>query len=80
MLALAFIPINDVEKAFEELLDTEYYKELDDFLRSLVNYFEDTRKQERKNSIFSIQMWNCYETTKYIDNQKQINLSKVIRN
>jgi len=26
--ALAFIPINEVEKAFEKLLDSEYYKEL----------------------------------------------------
>ncbi|KAF0773857.1 Uncharacterized protein FWK35_00003108 [Aphis craccivora] len=56
--------------------------ELENFLRSLVNYFKDTligrptRRQRRRNSIFSIQMWNCYETTKYIYNQKQINQSK----
>jgi len=39
---LVFVPINDVEKAFEELLDSEYYKENEDFLQPIVDYFEDT--------------------------------------
>jgi hypothetical protein len=71
LLALAFLPINNVKKAFEELLDSEYYKEHEDFLQLIVDYFEDrwigrpTRKQGRRNSIFSIQMWNCYEATKH---------------
>jgi hypothetical protein len=35
-----------------------------------INYFEDTigrstQRKERRNSIFSIQMWNCYEATKH---------------
>jgi len=69
--ALAFVPINDVEKSFEELLDNEYYKENEDFLQPIVDYFENTwigrptRRQGRRNSIFSIQMWNCYEATKH---------------
>jgi hypothetical protein len=37
----AFLPTNDVEKAFEELLDSEYYKEHEYFLQLIVNCFED---------------------------------------
>jgi len=42
LVALGFFPINYVNKAFEKLLDSEYYKEHDHFIQQIEDYFEDT--------------------------------------
>lgn len=57
--ALAFVPINDVIDAFEEL-------QLDNRLTALVDYFEDTfigreRRRRRAAPLFPIQMWNVHD-------------------
>jgi hypothetical protein len=56
--ALAFVPINDVEKAFEELLDSKYYKEHEDFLQSIVDYFEDIRQTNLKTGKKKFNIFN----------------------
>ncbi|XP_022170204.1 uncharacterized protein LOC111033655 [Myzus persicae] len=71
LLALAYVPENHVIDAFEELIDSQYYTDNENFLQPLIDYFEDTwvgrpigrRKGRRlpKYSI-SISLWNCYES------------------
>ncbi|XP_003738220.1 uncharacterized protein LOC100898192 [Galendromus occidentalis] len=62
--ALAYVPPQDVEKAFE-LLSEESPAELE----PLLNYFEDTylgrpdRRGRRRNPRFPISIWNVYERT-----------------
>lgn len=60
-----------IEKASEKLLDSEYHTEHENNLQPTVNYFEytwigrPTRRQGRRNPIFSLQISNCYEATKH---------------
>ena len=68
LAALAFIPVDDVTSAFEQLTDSEFYKENDNCLHPLIDYFEDTwigrlkRGGNRRSPKFPIRLWNCYET------------------
>lgn len=68
--ALAFVPPNNVILAFEELLDSPFFCENEEFLNPLTNYFEDTwigrrgRKNVRKSPCFDKMLWNCYEISK----------------
>jgi len=58
ILALSFVPVQDVPEAFEDLVDgcTEN-------LTPLINYWEDTyigrqRRGRRSNPRFNLQLWN----------------------
>ncbi|XP_050065363.1 uncharacterized protein LOC126554326 [Aphis gossypii] len=42
MTALSFVPVADVEQAFNDLMDTSYYTAHEKLLTPMVNYFEDT--------------------------------------
>lgn len=70
LVALAFVPECDVIKAFESLLDSEYFLTNESVLQPLIDYFEDTwigrmdRKKNRRQPIFSIALWNCHEAAK----------------
>ena len=67
--AIAFVPTTDVILAFEELMDSTFFKENTDLPRDLVNYFEDTwigrpaRRGGRSDPIFAHALWNCYDAT-----------------
>lgn len=67
LLALAFVPTQDVVKYFNELLTQNFYVENMNLLQPLINYFEDTwigypyRHNQRKNPKFHLQYWNQYE-------------------
>lgn len=69
LLALAFVPSDNVIDSFEKLMDTSFFLENEDILRPLVNYFEDTwigrpnRRGERGRPRFSIEHWNHYAAT-----------------
>lgn len=65
LLALAFVPVENVIESFETLIQTEYYIDNDD-LESLVEYFETwvgkkARRGKRLEPIFALKMWNCYK-------------------
>lgn len=66
MTALSFVPVANVEQAFNDLMDTSYYTTNEELLTPMVNYFEDTwigrmdRRNRRKPALFPINLWNCY--------------------
>ncbi|XP_060882085.1 uncharacterized protein LOC132953747 [Metopolophium dirhodum] len=59
MAALSFVPEQDVENAWNELLDSEFYSLNEEILTPLTNYFEDTwigrldRRNRRKPALFT---------------------------
>ncbi len=62
LIALAFVPADDVIHAFEALTADDSYRQID----SLVNYFEDNfvgrlRRNRRVAPRFSIKFWNMYD-------------------
>ena len=60
MAALSFVPEEDVENAWNELLDSEFYSLNKEILTPLTNYFEDTwierldRRNRRKPALFPV--------------------------
>jgi hypothetical protein len=61
LLALSFIPTNDVIEVYESLINDDSYHQLD----SLVDYFEDNfigrkRTNRRAEPRFPIEIWNQY--------------------
>ena len=62
LLALAFLPSDEVSDAFDELVANYPLQ-----LSSIVNYFEDTyieprnRRGQRRQPLFNISMWNVKE-------------------
>lgn len=66
ILALAYLPENLVEDSFENLLQTEFYKNNEELLSNFINYFEDTyigrvnRRGRKTPPLFPISIWNCY--------------------
>jgi hypothetical protein len=67
LAALAFVPVVDIVKAFDDLLDSTFFQENEELVRDLVNYFEDTwigrptRRGRRSEPAFSHSLWNCYD-------------------
>ncbi|XP_022160646.1 uncharacterized protein LOC111032207 [Myzus persicae] len=67
MAALTFVPEEDVENAWNELLDSEFYSLNEEILTPLTNYFEDTwigrldRRNRRKPALFPVTLWNCHK-------------------
>ena len=72
LAALSFVPVQDVFYAYDSLVSSDYFIENEEILNDFLNYFESTWIGEKKrNSIrgdplFSIQMWNCFDSV--IDN------------
>jgi hypothetical protein len=60
LAALAFVPVTDVEEAFDNLIDAGY----PDIAEPVVNYFEDNfigrpgRRGNRRDPIFAKTLWN----------------------
>ena len=70
IMALAFVPIADLENAYDALfleIRNNFNNDMDDIL----NYFEDTyigrprRNGNRDNPMFSQEMWNMYNRTRF---------------
>ena len=67
-MALAFIPLPDLERAFDDLFNeirNNFNNDMDDVL----NYFEDTyigraRRNGRDNPMFAQELWNMYSRTR----------------
>ncbi|XP_055306982.1 uncharacterized protein LOC129571240 [Sitodiplosis mosellana] len=68
LIALAFVPEHSVEAAYEELIETEFFKAGDPKIDELLDYFQATyiyafdRKGGKKAPLFEIKLWNVYET------------------
>lgn len=70
LMSLAFVPVPDVIETFMELLETSFFKDNENLLSPLVNYFEDTwigrpnrRGTGRSAPLFPLDMWNQYQGT-----------------
>ncbi|XP_024889570.1 uncharacterized protein LOC112465968 [Temnothorax curvispinosus] len=67
LVALAFVPVDDVINAFETLTQSEYFSEDNESVESVLGYFETTwigsldRRKRRRSPCFPIYMWNCYD-------------------
>ena len=65
--ALAFIPAADVIEVFEQFIDSPFFKDHEEEIRELVNYFEDNwigrpaRRGGRSASIFPVTLWNVHD-------------------
>jgi len=65
--ALAFVPVDNVIFAFEELINSDYYVDNEEELRTVVDYFEDTwigrptRGGRRRTPTFPIKIWNMFD-------------------
>ena len=71
MLAgLAYVPVDDVVQAYEELLDTVYFVDNEELLEDFLDYFETTwigkkrRHSHRGEPTFAIKLWNNYDYIK----------------
>lgn len=71
-LALAFVPVDHIERAFEELLKTEFCRDdesldLNDELQAFITYFENTyigawsRDGKRKKPLFGHDIWSVFD-------------------
>ena len=63
--ALAFVPIQDIVDAFENLCDQNIFSPE---LQVIVDYFKDTwlsrpqwRGRQQRQPFFALNMWNCYD-------------------
>lgn len=67
LIALAFVPEDSVLQAYEELMETEFFKSGDEKIDALLEYFQSTyiyrfdRKGVKKDPMFPIKLWNVYE-------------------
>jgi len=65
--AFAFVPVDNVISAFEELINSDYYVENEEDLQTVVDYFEDTwigrltRGGRRRAPTFTIKIWNMFD-------------------
>ncbi|XP_057324655.1 uncharacterized protein LOC130667181 [Microplitis mediator] len=67
LLALAFVPADDVISAYEEAVSSDYFDRHSDILDELLTSFEMSwigklrhNKKRRKKPLFDLKLWNCY--------------------
>jgi hypothetical protein len=66
--ALAFVPIDDIIFAFEELIEMKFFIENSNLLEKFIEYFEDNYigriqlRNRRKTPKFPHYLWNCYNS------------------
>lgn len=74
LIALAFVPKENVVEAYDELIATEFYSEdngseYEPQIQALLTYFQSTyvfaidRAGKRKNPLYPVELWNVYENT-----------------
>lgn len=74
VLSLAFVPLEHVVPAYEELMKTPFFAEdkdgeFTDQIQTLMTYFQSTymygfdRSGNKKASLYPPEIWNVYETT-----------------
>ncbi|XP_057335421.1 uncharacterized protein LOC130674168 [Microplitis mediator] len=69
LMAIAFVPTNDVITAYNELIKSEGYIQYENELSEMLDYFESTwigvlkrNKVDRNDPLFRIELWNCYNS------------------
>lgn len=69
LVALAFLPPEDVVATFEHLIEDPFFEINEGLLVDLITYFERTwigawnrRKTSRLSPLFSIPLWNCFHS------------------
>lgn len=71
ILALPFVPIEDVEAAFDEIISSDFFKENEEsafntHIQTFLNYFESTyigkfdRRGKRKPGMFPVELWDIF--------------------
>jgi len=70
LAALALVPVSDVSSAFDDLMDSPFYRDNSTILAPFINYFEDTwigrpgwRGRGRNAPMFPQALWNCYDAS-----------------
>lgn len=74
LLALAFVPVDDVVKAFEQLCATDFYEENpesphNDAIQTLLAYFQTTyiyridARGNKHSPMYPPNIWNVYDAT-----------------
>jgi hypothetical protein len=69
LLALAFVPVDDVIDTFEELLQSNFYRTNEEVLDGVTSYFETNwigkrlRSGNRRAPRHPIPLWNQYDAT-----------------
>lgn len=69
LIALAFVPVNNIILTYEKLIDTNFYTHNELILQPLLDYYEETwigkrnRRGKRQNAHFPIALWNSYNRT-----------------
>lgn len=62
LLALPFIPVQDVEEVFDEIISNTPETDFDEELEDLISYVERTYIRGRRgNARFTPEIWSCYE-------------------
>ncbi|XP_018495850.2 uncharacterized protein LOC100900068 [Galendromus occidentalis] len=62
--AIAFVPLGNVQTAFETLLESEFVRENNYILTNFINYFENTWIGRPRNpALMKPQWWNVHEAT-----------------
>lgn len=68
LLAIAYVPIDDVVEEYESLIRSPYYIEHEEQFADLLNYYESTwigvensRRRRSRDGLFEISMWNCFD-------------------
>jgi len=66
LVCLAFVPVNDVVIAFEQLTDTVFFTDNEQLLEGLIDYFEDNYighllRHRRRSPRYAIDLWNCHD-------------------
>ncbi|XP_014297673.1 uncharacterized protein LOC106693620 [Microplitis demolitor] len=69
LMAIAFVPTNDVIAAYNELIKSKGYIQYENELSEILDYFESTwigilkrNKVDRNEPLFEIKLWNCYSS------------------
>lgn len=69
LMALAFVPEDDVIFAYDALINSDYFDDHEHELSPLLEYFEETwigresrSRRRRRAPHFDISMWNCYNS------------------
>lgn len=66
-MALAYVSIDDIVSAFEEIIRSDFYEANQDILNDLRNYFVPTwigklrhNQKKREKPLFEYKLWNYY--------------------
>ncbi|XP_044005459.1 uncharacterized protein LOC122850365 [Aphidius gifuensis] len=78
LAALAFVPCDDVDFAFDMLLKSKFFVDNLAVLNTFLSYFKNTwlgvvNARGKRKALFELKLWNCYE--RVVNNDSRTNNS-----